>query len=64
MQAANEWDHWAVSAAVELLGEDLAERLQALMQALIEPKRQRNDVAQVERLVVLGLAAAKACDRQ
>ena len=64
MQAANEWDHWAVSAAVELLGEDLAERVQALMQALIEPKRQRNDVAQVGRLVVLGLAAAKACDRQ
>ena len=60
MQAANEWDHWAVSAAVELLGEDLAERVQALMQALIEPKPQRNDVAQVERLVVLGLAAAKA----
>ena len=60
MQAANEWDHWAVSAAVELLVEDLAERVQVLMQALIEPKRQRNDVAQVERLVVLGLAAAKA----
>ena len=36
MQAANEWDHWAVSAAVELLGEDLAERVQALMQALID----------------------------
>lgn len=60
MQAANEWDQWAVSAAVELLGEDLAERVQALMQALIEPKRQRNDVAQVGRLVALGLAAAKA----
>lgn len=60
MQAANEWDHWAVSAAVELLVEDLAERVQALMQALIEPKRQRNDVAQVGRLVALGLAAAKA----
>ena len=60
MQAANEWDHWAVSASVELLGEDLAERVQALMQALIEPKRQRNDVAQVGRLVALGLAAAKA----
>lgn len=60
MQAANEWDHWAVSAAVELLGEDLAERVQALMQALIEPKPQRNDVAQVGRLVALGLAAAKA----
>lgn len=49
-----------MSAAVELLGEDLAERVQALMQALIEPKRQRNDVAQVGRLVALGLAAAKA----
>lgn len=60
MQAANEWDHWAVSVAVELLVEDLAERVQALMQALIEPKRQRNDVAQVGRLVALGLAAAKA----
>ena len=60
MSAANEWDHWAVSAAVELLGEDLAERVQALMQALIEPKPQRNDVAQVGRLVALGLAAAKA----
>ena len=60
MQAANEWDHWAVSAAVELLVEDLAERVQVLMQALIEPKRQRNDVAQVGRLVALGLAAAKA----
>ena len=64
MQAANEWDHWAVSVAVELLVEDLAERVQALMQALIEPKPQRNDVAQVGRLVALGLAAAKACDRQ
>ena len=60
MQAANEWDHSAVSVAVELLEEDLAERVQALMQALIEPKRQRNDVAQVGRLVALGLAAAKA----
>ena len=60
MQAANEWDHWAVSVAVELLVEDLAERVQVLMQALIEPKRQRNDVAQVGRLVALGLAAAKA----
>lgn len=60
MQAANEWDHWAVSVAVELLVEDLAERVQALMQALIEPKPQRNDVAQVGRLVALGLAAAKA----
>ena len=60
MSAANEWDHWAVSVAVELLVEDLAERVQALMQALIEPKRQRNDVAQVGRLVALGLAAAKA----
>ena len=60
MQAANEWDHWAVSVAVELLVEDLAERVQALMQALIEPKRQRNDVAQVGRLVALGLAPAKA----
>ena len=60
MQAANEWDHWAVSVAVELLVEDLAERVQALMLALIEPKPQRNDVAQVGRLVALGLAAAKA----
>ena len=60
MQAANEWDHWAVSAAVELLEEDLAEPAPALMQALIEPKRQRNDVAQVGRLVALGLAPAKA----
>lgn len=60
MQAANEWDHWAVSVAVELLVEDLAEPAQVLMQALIEPKRQRNDVAQVGRLVALGLAAAKA----
>lgn len=64
MQAANEWDHWAVSAAVELLEEDLAVPAQELMRALLEPKRQRNDVAQVEQLVVLGLAAAKACDRQ
>ena len=60
MSAANEWDHWAVSAAVELLEEDLAEPATALMQALIEPKRQRNDVAQVGRLVALGLAPAKA----
>ena len=60
MSAANEWDHWAVSVAVELLVEDLAERVQALMQALIEPKPQRNDVAQVGRLVALGLAPAKA----
>ena len=60
MSAANEWDHWAVSAAVELLEEDLAEPAPALMQALIESKRQRNDVAQVGRLVALGLSAAKA----
>ena len=60
MQAANEWDHSAVSVAVELLVEDLAVPAQELMQALIEPKRQRNDVAQVGRLVALGLAAAKA----
>jgi hypothetical protein len=64
VQAANEWDHSAVSVAVELLEEDLAVPAQELMRALLEPKRQRNDVAQVERLVVLGLAAAKACDRQ
>ena len=60
MSAANEWDHWAVSAAVELLEEDLAEPAPALMQALIESKRQRNDVVQVGRLVALGLAPAKA----
>ena len=53
-----------MSVAVELLEEDLAVPAQELMRALLEPKRQRNDVAQVERLVVLGLAAAKACDRQ
>jgi len=60
VSAANEWDHWAVSAAVELLEEDLAEPAPALMQALIESKRQRNDVVQVGRLVALGLAPAKA----
>ena len=60
MQAANEWDHSAVSVAVELLVEDLAVPAQELMRALLEPKRQRNDVAQVGRLVALGLAAAKA----
>ena len=49
-----------MSVAVELLVEDLAVPAQELMRALIEPKRQRNDVAQVGRLVALGLAAAKA----